>query len=324
MKEASNQEVRKYIFWVILVLLFVLSFWVIKPFITALISAFILAYLIEPLHKKISLKLNNKFSAIVCVIIILGIIIIPLLIVTGAIINQISFSENINFNSISKHISAFSFLNNLDLNSLKTKALSILLSLITSIISYLPYLIISILITLLGTYYILINWNFLSSTLEALLPFKNKKAMRKEISGITQNIVHGYLLIAILEFIVAAIGFYIAGTKAFILLACLIALFAFIPGIGPGMVWIPTLIYYIFNQNYFSAAIVLITGLTISILIETILLGKIIGKKSNISPFIFLLGVLGGVPIFGIFGFIIGPLILVYSIKIIQKTITDK
>lgn len=324
MKEVSNQEVKKYIFWGILILLFILSFWVIKPFITALISAFILAYLIEPLHKRISVKLSSKFSAVICIIIILGIIIIPLLIITSVIINQISLSENISFNSISKKIAAFSFLDNLDLDSLKTKALSILLSLITSIISYIPYLIISILITLLGTYYILINWDFLSSTLESLLPFKNKKTIRKEISGITQNIVHGYLLIAMIEFSVATIGFYIAGTKAFILLACLIALLAFIPGIGPGMVWIPTLIYYIFNQNYFSAAIVLITGLTISILIETILLGKIIGKKSNISPFIFLLGVLGGVPIFGIFGFIIGPLILVYSIKIIQKTIENE
>ena len=317
----SEHDIKKYILWAILIGLFLISLFIVKPFVTALISAFVLAYLVKPIHKKLSSKINEKLSAILCVLIIIILIIIPISLVVGTVINQINLSENFNFGSLSQKFNSLTFLNKINLDALKTNILSLLLSLITSTIAYLPYLIISILIALLGIYYILISWEDLSAHLESLLPFKDKKRVRKEISEITKNIVYGYILIALIEFIVASIGFYISGVGAFLLLASLIALFAFIPGIGPGIVWIPTAIYYLINQNYTTFIGVLITGLIISLLIETFLLGKIVGGKSKIHPLVFLIGVLGGVPIFGIFGFIIGPLILVYSIKIFEESV---
>lgn len=318
-KKYIEQSLKKYLFWVIVIILFILSIFIIKPFIIALISAFILSYLIRPIHEKFSLKFNKKLSAIICILLILIIIIIPTAILAGAIANQIKASQDFNFGSIINKISSLSFLNNINLDELKEKSLSVLLSLITSVLSYLPYLVLSMLITILGIYYMLINWEYLSNNLESFLPFRDKKRIRNEISNITKNIVYGYLLIALIEFAVAAFGFYISNVDAFLLLAMLIALFAFIPGIGPGVVWMPTSIYYFITNNYPTAIGVLITGLIISILIETFLLGKIVGKKAKIHPLIFLLGVLGGVPLFGIFGFIIGPLILIYSIKLIEE-----
>ena len=320
-KQYIEQSLKKYLFWIIVATLLILSVFIIKQFIIALISAFILAYLIRPIHERFSLKLNKKLSAIICILFILIIIIIPTAILAGAIANQIKASQDFNFSSIVNKISSLSFLNDANLDELKEKSLSVLLSLITSALSYLPHLVLSMLITILGIYYMLINWDSLSDNLESFLPFKDKKRIRNEISNITRSIVYGYLLIALIEFAIAAFGFYIFNVNAFLLLAMLIALFAFIPGIGPGVVWVPTSIYYFITNNYPTAIGVLITGLIISILIETLLLGKIAGKKAKIHPLIFLLGVLGGVPIFGIFGFIIGPLILVYSIKLIEESI---
>ena len=65
-------------------------------------------------------------------------------------------------------------------------------------------------------------------------------------------------------------------------------------------------------------------GLFLSIFIETYLLNHIVEEKAKINPIIRIIGVLGGVPLFGIFGFIIGPLILVYTIKILEEAIEYK
>ncbi len=47
------------------------------------------------------------------------------------------------------------------------------------------------------------------------------------------------------------------------------------------------------------------------------------GDKANIHPFVMMIGVLGGIAIFGIFGFILGPLILVYTIKLVQEVFVN-
>jgi predicted PurR-regulated permease PerM len=192
---------------------------------------------------------------------------------------------------------------------------------VKEIIIGLPSFVIGVIITLVGAYYILINWSSLSSTLRFYLPFRERERVFKEIADATDSIVRGYLLIAIIEFIVALIGFMIAGADYFILFSFLIAIFAFIPLLGPGLVWIPLALYHFVTGNTYAGIIIAITGLIISIIIDGFLVAKIVGDKARINPLVMLIGILGGVPIFGIFGIIIGPLILFYTLKLIKESI---
>jgi predicted PurR-regulated permease PerM len=314
--EKSILFVQKYFFWAIVLVLVILSFLIIRSFIIALISAFILAYLGKPLQKKLSKHINRKISALICLLIIISAILIPVFFLIYSLISQIRTSLNtalnlkLNIPFLEQYVP-----------SIKETALNILLDTIKTSLSHLPSIILSLFITLIATYYILSDWERITKKVEIIMPFKDKSRIRNEVSILTNNIVYGYLFIAIIEFIIAFLGFYLSGVKLFLLLPALIALFAFIPGLGPAVIWIPTSLYYFATQNYPTAIGVLITGLIISLIIETILLPKIVGGKSNIHPLIFLLGVLGGVPIFGIFGFIMGPLILVYTIKLIEESL---
>ena len=125
-------------------------------------------------------------------------------------------------------------------------------------------------------------------------------------------------IIAILDFVIASIGFYLLGIKSFLLLAAIISILTFIPGLGPGVVWVPLAIFHLLIGNYLVGIGVIFIGLILGVLIETYLQGKIVEEKTKINPLIRFIGVLGGVPVFGIFGFIIGPLILIYTIKILN------
>jgi predicted PurR-regulated permease PerM len=321
-----KENFSKYIFWAGILALIILSFLVIRPFIIPLVSAFILAYLCLPAYNYLYPKIGKRFSAVICVVLVTIIFILPLSAITGGIINQATETLKANnLNLILSEISSNTFFQrlNIDLPSLAERGIALIISLITSSLSYLPSIILAILVTLLGIYYILISWDSLAINLEKYLPFKDKKRMRKKISKITDTLVYGTILIALIEFIVSLNAFLIIGVKPYILLSALIFFLAFIPGLGPTIVWVPMALFYFFIGNPVTAIFVIITGLILSIPIDAILRAKLLGDRVHINPLIMLVGILGGITLFGIFGFIIGPLILILTIEIIDEMIAQ-
>jgi predicted PurR-regulated permease PerM len=321
MEKEEKKKLGKYIFWAVILVLVFLTYSILKPYLIALISAFILAYLIQPLYNKLGKKLNKKLSASICVLFVVLIILIPMAILASQIIQQANLALNNDaFKELLNKISSNSIIEktNINLETIKTEFITLIISLFTLLVKRIPAMLISIIITLWGMYYILLNWDKLSFNLRAYLPFEKKEIISKEIDLETKGIIHGTLIIAILDFIVASIGFYLLGINAFFLFAAIISILAFIPGLGPGVVWMPIAIFNFLTGNYLVGIGVVVLGLILGLLIETYLQGKIVEKKTSINPLIRFIGVLGGVPVFGIFGFVIGPLILIYTTKILD------
>jgi len=322
-----SEIIKRYFFWAIIAILIILSFLIIKPFIISLASAFILAYLIKPIFNILSKDLGKKLSAIICIILLILIIILPIWALTLTVISQAQQSLNTQFITSSlKTLSSYPIINtlNIDLSSLTKKGIEIIISLIKITASAIPSIIISIIIALTAIYYILINWDYLTSKLKQYLPFKEKERIGKEIGQITNALVYGTILIGIIEFIIAAISFYILGIKHYLLFSIIIFFFAFIPALGPAALSIPLAIYYLITKDYAVFIGIIIITIILSLFIDTFLKAKLIGKKTKINPLLMFIGILGGVPLFGIFGFIIGPLILIYTIELIEEIIKAK
>ncbi|MBP7708496.1 AI-2E family transporter [Candidatus Pacearchaeota archaeon] len=320
MIKEAEKDFGKYVLLAIVVGLVFLAYKIISPYIIVLISAFILAYMARPVYLFLNRKLSAGFSAFICLLLILAIFIIPV----GLVLTQVGFQtydfvQEGTFYRVSESISSLPIVDkfNLDISALGLKFFSFLLSLITDFATQIPAMVLSFLVFLFAVYYTLISWETISRKLQNFLPFDNKNKVVAEIDHSTKGIVFGYLLIAIIDFVVAATGFYLLGIHLYLLLAFLIAIFAFVPGVGPGFVWVPTAAYYIINGNYFVGGGVVVLGVILGFFIETLLMTRILGKTAKIHPLIMLLGILGGISIFGLFGFIIGPLILIYAIKVV-------
>jgi predicted PurR-regulated permease PerM len=197
----------------------------------------------------------------------------------------------------------------------------LIFSLVGTVATILPSLLLSILVFLFSFFYILVGWDSLTKQIKNFIPFKDKEKITREINFSTHGIIFGYFLIAILDFIVATIGFYIAGVNFYLLLSFIVAIFVFIPGLGPSLVSVPLLVYYALESNWYGFVVILITWAIIALFLETFLASKLLAGKARIHPLIMLIGILGGTAIFGIFGFIIGPLILVYTIRLVETIV---
>jgi len=331
MKRDENKNVdasvKKAIFWGVIILLVILSYLIVKPFFISLMSAFVLAYLVKPVYSLLNKRIDRRISALFCILLVIILLLVPIVLIGSKLISQMGSVEASEINipsSIEQVLSKIPFLSTANIESLKNAGVSLITSLVTSTLTYIPSILLSLLVTFFGMYYMLVYWNSITSELKELLPFKNKNKIKEEIAHTTTNIIHGYFFIAIVEFAVSFIGYYLAGVSLYLFFPFLTAVLAFIPLLGPGLVWVPLLVYYLLIGNYTTAIGVAITGFMISIVVERFIAPRIMQKTAKINPLIFLLGIIGGVPIFGIFGLIIGPLVLIYAIKLINHFLMNR
>ena len=318
----EKNELKKYIFVALFVITLILAYSIIKPFIIPIILSFILAYLIRPLEKKLNKTMPKKVSAALAVFVALVIILLPLAAITTGIVNQAThIIGSQEFKSILTEISNSQLFQklNIDLKTLANKTLEFIASSFGKIAVSVAEALIGLFVTILCAYYLLVDWEKITFKAKKYIPFKNKEKVSNEISDITKSLIYGTLFIALIEFIVMALGLWLASINSFFLLAAIAAISAFIPAIGPGLVWIPLLVYQAFQGEYISAAIILVTGLIISIYLDTLLRVKIAGEKTKIHPFVVLIGIFGGVAVFGLAGLVVGPLILAYAIELLKE-----
>ncbi len=319
----QKEQVHKYIPILILGILAVISFLIIKPYILALLSAFILSYLVRPLNKRLEKRFSKSTSAMLTILITMLVIFVPI----GWTLTEVATQGYalVQSGTIGKVISImqqWKIFENYNLSQEIIQITSKSIQTISSVTFSLIGIIISLCIMIFAMYYLLIDWEKISERIKKAMPFSNKERLAKDIANTTKKIVHGTLFIAIIEFVITALGFWLAGINFFIVLATLTAILAFVPG-GPGIVWIPLFIIKIISQDYVSAVIILITGLIISIYVDTIFRAKVAGKDARIHPLIALVGILGGTPVFGVLGIIIGPLFLSYTIEIIEEILAE-
>lgn len=321
MLSADKIQLKGYLFWAVILGMIVLATLIALPFVIAILSAYLLAYMARPLYLKLVPIFKPSLAAAACVMVAIILVIVPMLTVMIEIINQTG--DALSKQSISKYIilvATHPLLRGFNLNSvmLQTQFNQFISDATSSVLGSLPDLAVGLFITLIGMYYALCKWDNLSTELRKYIPSTHKDRILRELNQNTQAMLYGTLAMAILEFFLSYIGFTLLGVEASLILAALIFVLAFLPSIGPIMVWAPMAIFYAANQQYEIALGIGVIGIILTFGIETVLYAKWIGDRTRIHPFVMIVGVIGGITFFGIFGFIFGPLILASAIDILK------
>lgn len=305
---------RKYFGLILFLLITYLSYLVIKPFIGAILTSFILAYIFHPLYKKLFEHTKNKtFSSISITLLILLLILVPLI-----FIGKIVAVQAYNFyhrGNLADMVSYFeSFFGNTEFYSYFLNGVSVVTNLVTKwvsdfLISF-PKLILHFFIILFLVFYLFKDWDKLYFYVERLLLIKQKEHIVNHIKYTTNAIVYGFFSTAVLEGVIATIGFLIFGIPNAFFLGLLTIILIILPMVGAGVVWIPAAIWLAYKGKLLLALLFVIYSLILVSSIENVLRPKLIGDKALIHPAIMLLGIFGGLALLGFIGMVIGPLLL--------------
>jgi len=167
-------------------------------------------------------------------------------------------------------------------------------------------------IWVLAFYYFLRDGKRLSELFVHFSPLSDKydKEIVDRIGIAIRSTIGGSLIVALLQGILAGVGFAIFGIPTPAIWGLVAVLAALIPTVGTAIVTLPAVGYLLVIGHTSEALGMLIWGVVIVGLVDNILRPKLIERGIRIHPLIILLSVLGGIALFGPVGFITGPIIV--------------
>lgn len=135
----------------------------------------------------------------------------------------------------------------------------------------------------------------------------------------SRAVVVASLAAAIVQGLLAGIGFYFAGVQSVFLLTMLTILLSMVPFLGAASVWVPVVLYVGFLENHPATAffLFLYSALVVS-MSDNVIKPYILHGQSNLHPLLALLSVLGGVAALGPIGIMLGPMLVVFLQTILK------
>ncbi|MDR0972745.1 MAG: AI-2E family transporter [Prevotellaceae bacterium] len=199
---------------------------------------------------------------------------------------------------------------------LDTKNLSFLISLAPRvgqyIVSGVSSLGINIVVMLFILYFMLLSGKRMETYISDLLPFRPeyKKEFMHEIRMIVTSNAVGIPLLAIIQGLVALIGYYIFHAPQSLMLSVLTAFATVIPALGTTLVWVPLAGYMLLGGDWIDGIGILAYGVIVITQIDNLVRFLLQKKMADIHPIITIFGVFIGLSLFGFMGIIFGPLLL--------------
>ncbi len=314
----DKEKVSKYFFVIMMLAVIILAFFIIRPFLTYILLGTIVGYAFLPMYKKLSDKKRFKsLIAIFMVLLILILLVVPTIFLGNILIKQTiqvyntagqafmsTFSDRIA--NLFGETSKYYFENSI--NQFRSWLVNAIPSLITSML----FVFIGFFVMFFVIYYMFKDGDKLSEGFKKILPMKegHRAYFVKEMEKVTKNVIYGQMLIAIIQGLLAGIGFWIIGVPNFIFWGFLIAIVSFIPLIGPPLIWFPLGVFYLAQNSALLGSFILIYGALVINGFDYILRPRFVSSKTKLHPLLALLGVIGGIYMFGFIGFILGPLIM--------------
>lgn len=127
--------------------------------------------------------------------------------------------------------------------------------------------------------------------------------------GIVRATIKGTGVVAVVQGALGWIALMIAGVPSALLFGVLMAIFALVPVIGAGAVWLPAGLYLLISGATWQGVFVLLVGFFVISSADNVLRPILVGRDTGIPDWIILVTTLGGISLLGFSGIVVGPLV---------------
>ena len=214
-----------------------------------------------------------------------------------AIVGIISEGFNQFVRSLGEHITNFSLA---------------LLGSLSNIASSLPGFFIRVLLMIISTFFIAIDFEALSSFVKRQFSQKGNEIIdniREYMVNTLFVVIRSYGLIMLITFIELSIGLSIIGIPNAVLIGFLIAIFDILPVLGTGGIMIPWTIMTFIQRDFKTGIGLLLLYIFVTVM-RNILEPKIVGGQLGLHPVITLMSMFVGAKLLGVVGLFGFPIIL--------------
>jgi predicted PurR-regulated permease PerM len=174
-------------------------------------------------------------------------------------------------------------------------------------------------------YFLLQHGRQVEKFLDKFIPLKeeNVDLLGNETKNMVKANAIGIPVLAIIQGIIAAIGYSIFGVKDWGLWAFLTGVFSMVPIVGTAIIWIPLTLYLYAIDKSGAALGLLIYSAVLITNVDYVARLTILKRLMDVHPLVTIFGVIVGIGLFGFWGVIFGPLLISYFIILVKIYINE-
>ena len=331
----TPSSVQNKTFLLLLVLVTVAFGAILWEFHGAVFWGVILAVLFAPLHRKLLRRMPKRrnLAALCTLALCLVVVILPMTAITVSLVQEATViyerirSGQLNFGMYFQQVLAAlpswasTLLDRWNLTSVAalqqklstvavqasqfvaTQALSIGQNTLQFIVSF------GIMLYLL--FFLLPDGSSLAARISRAIPLEtmHKQQLVSKFTTVIRATVKGNIVVAASQGALGGLIFWILGIQGPVLWGVLMAFLSLLPAVGAALIWAPVAIYFFATGATWQATVLTAFGIGVIGLVDNVLRPILVGKDTKMPDYVVLISTLGGLALFGLTGFVIGPVI---------------
>jgi len=144
-----------------------------------------------------------------------------------------------------------------------------------------------------------------------VLPLGDDRRQRllAKFAQVAHATVKGSLIVAVAQGGLGAILFSIVGIQTAVFWGVVMAVLSLLPAVGAGLVWLPAAIILFAGGQIWQGVLVVLGGVFVIGLVDNVLRPIVVGRDTKMPDYLILISTLGGIAVFGLAGFVAGPVV---------------
>ena len=309
--------------------------WIVFPLFGAIIWAFAFAIIFRPVNRGVGRRLQGKptLAAMTTTLLVLVLVLLPAILTAGFIAQEAT--------TVAHRLQA----GDIDLAGFYQRAVAVLPAWLVDLLNGaglndLPALIerlkssaakgtqpiatqvwnfsqgtldfsVSFLVMLYLLFFLLRDGDALMAEVQHALPLDGEVQRRlfDRFRAVIRSTVKGNVIVAALQGALGGVALMLLGIPAALLWAVVMAFLSLLPAVGAALVWAPIAVYLLLAGQVWQGVALIAFGALVIGLVDNVLRPILVGKETKLPDYVVLIATIGGMTLFGINGFVIGPLV---------------
>ncbi|AVP57682.1 AI-2E family transporter [Pulveribacter suum] len=137
----------------------------------------------------------------------------------------------------------------------------------------------------------------------------HKRRLADKFTTVIRATVKGNLVVAAVQGALGGLIFWVLGIEGPVMWGVLMAFLSLLPAVGASLIWGPVAIYFFATGAMWQAVVLTAFGVGVIGLVDNVLRPLLVGKDTKMPDYVVLISTLGGMALFGLTGFVVGPVI---------------
>jgi len=322
-------------FILLLALVTIAFIWVIEPYWGAVFWSVVLALLFHPLQRKMAAWMagRHNVSALITLLVILLMVVLPIFLLAMSIANELSNlyqsvqSGQININQIIDRFlealpqQVYAYLQSAGLadqavlrQKVSQQALKAFQFWATGALNFgqvTAGFFVGFGVMLYMLFFMLRDGVQIAGMVKRAIPLDSdtKQHLLRKLTTVVRATVKGNIVVAVTQGVLGGGIFWALGLPSALLWGTVMALLSLLPAVGSALIWVPVAIYLLLTGAMLKGMVLIVFGALVIGTVDNILRPILVGKDTRMPDYLVLVSTLGGISVFGLSGFVVGPLV---------------